>query len=151
MYFEELKIEALNDYYLLGASSNVYVYFDRKTGALKDYSLEKEKVLYIDEKRFEMPIFEFITLLCGIELHNLQKWSAESALFRAEVFVKNISVPQFAKEVNANARLLQQYYGGLRKPSLQFVLNCADNVPVDKKLVLDTYYNLLFKYNNTED
>ncbi len=146
-YLTQLKTEILNDYALYGADYNVSAYFDRKTGALKDYSLEDEKVGYLDEKIIKMPIFEFITLLCRIELFALNKYNPESALFRAEVFIKNISVPKIALEYQSNARLMQQYYGGVRTPSLQFVLNFADYVGIDKKLVLDTYYNLLYKYN----
>lgn len=136
---EQLR-DILEDIFLLGAEAPAYMIVNRENDKMLDYmplKYDDEKVLYFDETKIKMTLFELLCNNIGATLTiKGQTPLKECVIIIALRYIAHMTQSEFAEKMNVPYNTLIKWESQARVPKLQTVLQLAAKVPVSQNLIL---------------
>ena len=114
------------------------VFAEKETGIFKDYLLKidikKNNIIYMDEKRVEMPLFSALTAF--ISQNDITERPPLSVAIYAARCVAGLSQAALAERLKVKQQQVARWENGGRNPKLENVLKVAEETGIDAALIL---------------
>ena len=128
--------KVLEDIALAGANTGCIVYLDKESMLISDYSLEEEKVIYMDEARARMPLFQLLVTLISFDYaeknHPLPIYAI---IIKAMRNIKLLSQVKFAEFLGVPRRTLEDWESGARRLSFEKLIDVGKRCGIDPDTV----------------
>ena len=142
MNLRELRdeiIDVIEDCRMYGIDKECTVYFgcDEDEHQYSGYSIEKEKISYLDEKRIKSDLFNLLVELIELDYQiNKVKYTRKMIIARAIWNVKGLSLKKLSEQSGVPLRTLENWNNGIREPMLDNLLKYAVNLGLPTKPII---------------